>query len=489
MITRALFPALLCLALFSGVKKASAQAIKDWKGQLSSDWNTAGNWSPAGVPAPADVVRIGIADFTGSTLAVGSSVSCAAMEFGTFAPITITISDPAKLTVSGGVQVNSKPNMAQNDRFKITMDGSGSLQMGFVQIGSSLQPTNAGRAYTMLDLNVENVYIPGNVVMNSVANSGSTGTYYPEFYLNRGTLTLDGKVITQNTNTYTENAAGVPQYRSMFRIVENTTNATLILRNTEAIPALAAGHCIDMIGGSSGISTIIYENNSSQTQIVYPAPNVPVGEQPFNYKSIALRGSGPKVVFPNSFGSTLTIGTSYLAEGGKVDFVTNKGSIEFKGTTQIQDNGTDNGRGSVFYNVLFSNNNTKTLTATGSGRFGVAPGGSLRLSAGNLNTGGLLTLQSDATGSANVLSLPSGSSITGNVNVERFVKGSYGRGYRLISSPVYSSTAGGYPYFTAAALLNSTLVSGRTGGGFDPSSLNNPSLWVYREGDPSPKNA
>src|SRR5258708_19913522 len=34
-------------------------ATKTWTGALSTDWNTAGNWSPPGVPASTDDVLIG----------------------------------------------------------------------------------------------------------------------------------------------------------------------------------------------------------------------------------------------------------------------------------------------------------------------------------------------------------------------------------------------------------------------------------------------
>jgi hypothetical protein len=102
-----------------------------------------------------------------------------------------------------------------------------------------------------------------------------------------------------------------------------------------------------------------------------------------------------------------------------------------------------------------------------------------------------LTLKSTSTQSANVAAIPTGSSITGTVNVERFIKGSYPtnlskRGYRLVSSPVYTGTIGAKNVFDLSWLLNSAIITGPAGGGF--TSLGNPSTYIYRE-DILPSNA
>jgi hypothetical protein len=108
-----------------------------------------------------------------------------------------------------------------------------------------------------------------------------------------------------------------------------------------------------------------------------------------------------------------------------------------------------------------------------------------------LQSAGYLTLLSTSSATANVAALTGTANITGNVNVQRFVTGNYGRGYRLISSPVYNSTG----FYTIASLLNNTPITGPNpvatlsttpGSGFDPSNTNNSSVWMYREGDPYP---
>jgi len=99
---------------------------------------------------------------------------------------------------------------------------------------------------------------------------------------------------------------------------------------------------------------------------------------------------------------------------------------------------------------------------------------------------GNLTLLSTATGTASVATLTGTANIIGNVNVQRFVTGSYGRSYRLISSPVNTATG----FYTIASLLNNTPITGPNSGtgSFDASNTNNSSIWLYREGDPFPAN-
>jgi hypothetical protein len=106
----------------------------------------------------------------------------------------------------------------------------------------------------------------------------------------------------------------------------------------------------------------------------------------------------------------------------------------------------------------------------------------LTVSKGTLSSGGHLTLKSTSAGTANVDAMPSGASVTGNVNVERYVTGgsANSRGYRLISSPVsVSSTSLVSP---ALNYLNDQTYTSGTGGtanGF--TAAGNPSLYLYRE--------
>ena len=119
-----------------------------------------------------------------------------------------------------------------------------------------------------------------------------------------------------------------------------------------------------------------------------------------------------------------------------------------------------------------------------SGLFSVNSAGMLKMlgtsSSTVLNAGGLLTLASDVNGSATVAAI-NGPSITGNVNVQRYITGGAAnyRGYRLLSSPVSTSLTSGIVNINY--LINSVYLTGTSGtsGGFDGG--HSPSLYLFRD--------
>jgi len=158
----------------------------------------------------------------------------------------------------------------------------------------------------------------------------------------------------------------------------------------------------------------------------------------------------------------------------------------FNGSNQVL---IDNGSGTVFTNVFFSGNGGSGNPAVmSSGNFSVASTGILTMvNATSLNANGHLTLNSDISSSATVAAIPSGSTIINNVNVQRYVTGGAGyRGYRLISSPVYSATVSSNNVFSINYLSSSVFLTGTSGGGFDKPG--NPTLYLYRE-DQVPSNS
>ena len=129
-----------------------------------------------------------------------------------------------------------------------------------------------------------------------------------------------------------------------------------------------------------------------------------------------------------------------------------------------------------------------TVTLAGTGAINLAPGSSLSII--NVGTGSstkltisantVVTLQSDATGSAMVPAIPNGSSIVGTVNVQRYITGgqlAY-RGYRLMSSPVYNATVSSNNIYNISFLTSGSFVTG-AGSGF--SKTGNPSVYLYNE--------
>lgn len=163
------------------------------------------------------------------------------------------------------------------------------------------------------------------------------------------------------------------------------------------------------------------------------------------------------------------------------------GSVVFNGQSQVL---SDNGTGTVFTNVLFNGNGgSANSDMISSGNFSVSSTGVLNMAnATFLNANGNLTLNSDATGTATVAAIPSVAGITGNVNVQRFLKGGSGyRGYRLLTSSVYTAAVSSNNVYSINYLKNTILLTGtntNTTGGFDNTSAANPTLYLYRENIP-----
>lgn len=141
----------------------------------------------------------------------------------------------------------------------------------------------------------------------------------------------------------------------------------------------------------------------------------------------------------------------------------------------------------IINNVLTVDANaTPTFIGQGTGALNIIPSAVLyvdgTLTISNPTTpGSFVTLQSNATSSASVGQITTGS-IIGNVNVQRYIPAGY-RGYRLLSSPVNTGTTDSYlnKIYSINYLLNSVYTSG-TGAGFTaPSRYGNPSMYLFRE--------
>ncbi len=183
-------------------------------------------------------------------------------------------------------------------------------------------------------------------------------------------------------------------------------------------------------------------------------------------------GSG-SVIFKGNYTNTKT-------------FTAGAGTVYFSGASQaLLDNGPT---GTTFNSVTFNASGTATMSA-GTGNFAVSGSGVLtmvspaKLVAGT-GAAAYLTLNSSATSSATVAAISGTSTITGYVNVQRYITGgsSTYRAYRLLSSPVYASTVSSNNVYSINYLKNSIFLTGTsTSGGMDNTVAANPTLYLFRE--------
>lgn len=183
-------------------------------------------------------------------------------------------------------------------------------------------------------------------------------------------------------------------------------------------------------------------------------------------------------------GSTLAIGSNTLTINGTVS---GTGVISGGPNANLVISGTGEA-GSLLMDQssAHSSNRLNNLTvnigttpATGSITLGntAEVTGTVDLQNGTLNTGGSLTLISDALGTARIGKIPSTADISGNVTVQRYVaSGTVAtRRYRMFSSPNQN--------FTWSQLIDNMFLSG-TGGsanGFDSTTTNSSSCFTYQE--------
>jgi hypothetical protein len=114
--------------------------------------------------------------------------------------------------------------------------------------------------------------------------------------------------------------------------------------------------------------------------------------------------------------------------------------------------------------------------------------GNLELKSGILNSIGNVTLAASQTQSASILPISNlaNASIIGDVIVEKYVAGSFpspatARGWRLWSSPVYTTALNGSPEYNLNALKNAVFITGKGGAvnGFDDSPLNGNTVFSH----------
>jgi hypothetical protein len=282
--------------------------------------------------------------------------------------------------------------------------------------------------------------IGGALTVGNDWTTGGTGTV--NLSTNNPAITVSGNWA--NSTNVTQGSGNI----TITNTLQNNSNTI-----TAGSGTLSVGNALQINGGtvSAGSGTVtvsgIFQNNSGTLNC----------------------GSG-SVVFKGDYTNSGT-------------FTAGSGTVYFSGTSQnLLDNGST---GTTFNNVTFNCSGIATMGA-GVGNFSVSGSGVLTLISpakivAGTSSAAYLTLKSDATGSATIAAISGTSTITGEVNVQRYITGgsSTYRGYRLLSSTVYNATAGSNNIYNFDYILSSVLLSGAAGGGFDKTG--NPSLYLYRE--------
>ena len=457
----------------SNVFTISCNISFDWVGtQPGGDWNTIANWGSKIIPGTADTAKIGVNNtFTYAPVVATSgaspvSVGWVLMGNAGGQAAGITVNSPYTLNVLNDITKQSDAN--SNLGYVSYLAGTGIVKAVNVNVVSN---TTGTAAYTeSISSAVTSLLLSGNIALTS--NMGATYTENAAFNVTGGVTSLTGTgatgIISTTNQTGSSSTIGV-------------SAGTLQWANSTGLSGLSATGTNTL--ACSGTGVIGYSGASQTVYTDLTVTGLPAG---VTYQGISFSGTGIKT--PNGTNTNnLNIAGSFTnsmpnTAGNYVSLYNT--IVNFDGSTaQAMAGGiASQTYGSVFKTVNFSNAGTKTM----SGNFYVAPTGLLTMSSGAPLVAGdnatspttadaYLTLISDPDSTAAVAPIPTGCSISGNVNVQRYISGD--RSYRLMSSAV---SASGSPNGTASMnyLLNSLYLTG-PGPGF--SATGNPTLFLYNE--------
>ncbi|MFI5137486.1 MAG: DUF2341 domain-containing protein [Sphingobacteriales bacterium] len=188
----------------------------------------------------------------------------------------------------------------------------------------------------------------------------------------------------------------------------------------------------------------------------------------------------------NLNGHTLKVGCNiYNSSGGQIMYASSSSSkIKWNGSNANQYYyGANTALTAELGAMEVNNSSAGTVTISGGP---VDIFNLLTITKGNLVIGSspaALTLKSTSTLTASVSAIPAAYSITGNVSVERYISGgtSVYRGYRLLSSPIYTASSGSNHYFDLSYLLLYAPVTGTLGTAGGLTKTGNPSMYLYRD--------
>lgn len=423
---------------------------------------------------------------SGIKLTITGTATTGAISFGSATGNILSVN--GTLTSSGIISQNL-PSTAGNVSTQIT--GMGSISCSAINFGTDdTTPTANGTNTTTIKSNVTQLTVWGLITVNSASAASKLNNAVFDVANDNGSCTIiAGGIIASNFNPVT---GGTSSF-----LLDNISAGATKLKLTGTIPVtIGTNGKVDFYATGSGSSTVEYAGASAQA-VAASGTSTGLDATPAIYQNLSFSGAGVKKLASGS----LSLTGDWNSAGGSVDGLSNSSTVIFKGTTEaLYDAGTLNG-GVIFNNLTIQGGSTKTISgssATANG-FSVAGTGILTIDgavANILTVGSLgkLTLISDNTGTATVAAIPSNCTITGNVNVQRYIKAGTvaqnARNYRLLSSPVNMNPTGvtddsaAAAYTTLSYLSNNPgLFTGGPGGsnsGFSAANAT-PTIYLYNE--------
>jgi hypothetical protein len=449
---------ILCFLFYSGVVHAQKTWIGIGNGGTGTDFNTAANWSPSGVPTATDNATIAITSDAIINLSANASVNS----------LTFTVNgnnDNARLyvgantlTVNGNATIDV---LSGNGNTDIEIGVNGGTAAGIIDFRGnvSIAPTNAGDAAGFAGNANSRLIFGGNLsfgvrayinISNTPGTAEFNGTGTQVLTYNNTVYTARfNNVVIGNTNNPTVQMAGTA---TVDPIVGNlTVNGTSVLDLSNRFwNRLAAGGTFSLnsnstlrlgsnTGGQTGSnfplnfstlsisSTSTVEYNSTSAQTIFDVASPGYGNLTVSNNSTKTAGGGLDVQGNLLINSTSNFGASTFTHNIDGNF-TNNGTFT-QGTSTIVLDGTvtqtiGGTAPSIFNNITFNK----------------ASGGVVLATAAAVNANATFTNGVVTTTVTNLLTMNAGSSVSGG-STESHVNGPMAKaGTTAFTFPVGNGT-------------------------------------------------
>jgi len=500
------------LAAFTGrYTLASASNVVRWNGSVSSDWNTAGNWtiaqgSPSRPPGPDDIVEIGTVAFTNQPV-ISSAVNVKSISFGSVQAATLTLASGGSLLAQGnitGLWTANATHVINVNNQTLTVNGNLNLSdgtaghniqlnigSGNVTAGSVIQSGDGGISFSGSGiLNIGNNFTyssgtfnagTGTVIYNGSSIQSVAGLTYNHLSINKtagsaqinsattvnGNLTVSGGDLTINAatgitgNVAISAGASVNGGAAAITLNGNWSNSGTFTPGTGTVNFAGAGN--QSISATTFNNLVINKTGGAATlngNLVING-NLSVSSGTLGLATFTANRSSPGGIFSIANGSTVTA-------GGTNNFPANYSQYQLGNASTVNYNmaGTQTVYGNVSYGHLTtSGSGTKNLGANITVNGDLLIGSGTTLSAGVFTTnlyGNWTNSGTFAGGSGTVTLNGSGKTITGNTVFNRLtVYGSYVvAGSDITYNGLLQIVAGGsYDGGSGAATVNGDLTN------------------------------
>lgn len=382
-------------------------------------------------------------------------------------------------TVSGVISI--KGNLTQTSGGSTTTEAIANGLITFSGSGTILAPqtlslaTTSALDYTNITVNSGTVVkLLSNILLRRASSAIYKGTFTVSGGLDCDTFTYNGGINSTTSGT-----------QAIFTI---NSGATLVISNSAGINSSIGTTNLTRTfnAGANYIfnsaTTTAFPTTAQQSTFGDPA-NIDVNANITLGRDITVTGT-----LTQTSAAKLTIGAFTLTlNGGYSGGIAN--SIKGSASSNLTTTGTT---GTLFFDQTTpgSTNVLKNLTlSSGTATLGnvlnITAGASSGIvtvgSGATLNTGGFLTLKSDANGTAQVAEIGSGGTITGNVTVERYLPAR--RAWRLLTAPLKGNTNNSIYANWQGVNDEGVLLWGPNGNGTNGLSVGpQANIWSYSNG-------